>query len=67
MTEPARADNNSVKTLPSCFACGKVIRNHGEDNVMGEEFICDSCREEMIASLEGAWKKHSAFLDSALN
>ncbi|HZW58554.1 MAG TPA: hypothetical protein VFF30_19870 [Nitrososphaerales archaeon] len=38
-----------------------------EENLLGDEVICDSCREEMIASLEGAWRRQSAFLDSALN
>ena len=50
-----------------CFACGKSVPEPKEDNRLGEEIICDSCREEMVASLEEAWVKHSAFLDSALN
>jgi hypothetical protein len=50
-----------------CLACDKEIPTPNEENKMGDEFICDSCREEMVSSLEGAWKKHSAFLDSALN
>jgi len=51
----------------SCIGCGKRVENPREDNRLGDQFICDSCREEMVASLEGAWKKHSAFLDTALN
>jgi hypothetical protein len=50
-----------------CIGCGKPISHANENNKIGDEFICDSCREDMISSLEGAWKKHSAFLDSALN
>ena len=50
-----------------CLACEQTIPNVKEGNKMGEDFICDSCREEMVSSLEGAWKRHSAFLDSALN
>jgi hypothetical protein len=52
---------------PVCVGCNKPISNIKENNKMGDEFICDSCREDMMSSLEGAWKKHSAFLDSALN
>jgi hypothetical protein len=50
-----------------CLVCSKVLSNPTEENKMGEEFICDKCREEMLDSLEGAWIKHSAFLDAALN
>ncbi|MDG6906167.1 MAG: hypothetical protein JRN20_10330 [Nitrososphaerota archaeon] len=50
-----------------CIGCGKDIPTPTEENKLGDEFICDPCREEMISSLEGAWKRHSAFLDSALN
>ncbi len=50
-----------------CLACDGIITSPKESNVMGDEFICDACREEMFSSLEGAWRKHSAFLDSALN
>lgn len=50
-----------------CFACGRAVSNPKEENHLGEEIICDSCREEMMSSLEEAWVKHSAFLDSALN
>jgi hypothetical protein len=52
---------------PECIGCGKMISDPSENNRLGEDFICDTCREEMISSLEGAWKRHSAFLDSALN
>ena len=55
------------QNIPECFACGKQVPNPGEGNHLDDEIICDSCREEMISSLEGAWVKHSAFLDSALN
>jgi len=51
----------------NCIGCGKPVVNPKEENLLGDQFICDACREEMAASLEGAWKKHSAFLDSALN
>lgn len=53
--------------LAACFACGKPVENPKEENHFGDEIICDHCREEMVASLESAWVKHSAFLDSALN
>ncbi len=56
-----------AKDFPECIGCGKEISEPKENNKIGEEFICDTCREEMMSSLEGAWKKHSAFLDSALN
>jgi hypothetical protein len=56
-----------LNDIPECLGCGIKIPNASENNRLGEEFICDACREEMISSLEGAWKKHSAFLDSALN
>ena len=55
------------KNVPECLGCGKQVPNPKQKNKLGEEFICNSCSEEMMASLEGAWKKHSAFLDSALN
>ncbi|MHB8567299.1 MAG: hypothetical protein ACYC7D_13345 [Nitrososphaerales archaeon] len=58
--------DNKVSS-PTCLACGNAVLSPKENNVMGDDFICDSCREEMVSSLEGAWKKHSAFLDSALN
>jgi len=57
------ADNNDIR----CFACGAVVSNPKEENHLGDEVICDACREEMVSSLEKAWVKHSAFLDSALN
>jgi hypothetical protein len=50
-----------------CFACGKTVSDPKEENHLGEEIICDACRNEMFDSLEEAWVKHSAFLDSALN
>lgn len=50
-----------------CFACGAAVSNPKEGNHLGDEVICDACREEMVSSLEDAWVKHSAFLDSALN
>jgi predicted RNA-binding Zn-ribbon protein involved in translation (DUF1610 family) len=53
--------------VPTCLACDKEILDLKEENKMGDEFVCDQCREEMLSSLEDAWKRHSAFLDSALN
>jgi hypothetical protein len=53
--------------LRQCFSCGKAVAEPKEDNHFGDEIICDSCRKEMVSSLEAAWVKHSAFLDSALN
>jgi formylmethanofuran dehydrogenase subunit E len=50
-----------------CLACGMLVPEPKEGNHLGDEIICDSCREEMVSSLEKAWVKHSAFLDSALN
>lgn len=55
------------ETTPECIGCGKSLVETKDTNKIGEEFICDSCRNEMMSSLEGAWKRHSAFLDSALN
>ena len=52
---------------PQCFACGKSVPDPQEENHLVEEIICDSCRQELFTSLEAAWVKHSAFLDSALN
>jgi len=51
----------------NCIGCEKQVIDPKEENLLGDQYICDSCREEMIGSLEEAWKKHSAFLDSALN
>ena len=51
----------------NCIGCGKSVLDPKEGNLLGDQYICDSCREEMAISLEDAWKKHSAFLDSALN
>ncbi|MGI0079455.1 MAG: hypothetical protein ACRECH_07515 [Nitrososphaerales archaeon] len=53
--------------IPECFVCQKPVPEPGEGNHLDDEIICDSCRAEMMSSLEGAWVKHSAFLDSALN
>ena len=50
-----------------CLGCGVVIFEPIQKNKMGDEFICDKCREEMLDSLEGAWIKHSAFLDPLFN
>jgi hypothetical protein len=55
------------RNMDNCLACDQEIENPGEENRMGDEFLCNKCREEMFSSLEEAWKKHSAFLDSALN
>jgi hypothetical protein len=51
----------------TCLACDAEILDPKEENIMGDEFICNNCREEMLSSLEEAWKRQSAFLDSALN
>ena len=56
-----------VTAIHECLSCGLELKNPGEANMIGEEFLCDSCRELMMDSLEDAWKKHSAFLDAALN
>ena len=61
------AEKTARSKSERCLACDKEIENPSEENVMGDEFICNECRDEMLSSLEGAWKKHSAFLDSALN
>ncbi|MDG6908266.1 MAG: hypothetical protein JRN20_21050 [Nitrososphaerota archaeon] len=53
--------------MERCLSCEKEILEPSEENRLGEEFICDLCREEMVSSLEDAWKRHSAFLDAALN
>jgi len=63
MTEDPKSKLGVVR----CLACDREIQNPTKENAMGEEYLCDACREEMMASLEDAWKKHSAFLDSALN
>jgi hypothetical protein len=59
--------NLKRQAAAECLGCGSVLTNPTEENKMGDEFICDKCREEMLDSLEGAWIKHSAFLDAALN
>ena len=53
--------------VSECLSCGKVLDAPTQDNVIVDEFLCDTCRELMFESLEDAWKKHSAFLDAALN
>jgi formylmethanofuran dehydrogenase subunit E len=58
---------STLESEAKCFACGKAVADPKEENHLGDEIICDSCREEMVGSLEEAWVKHSAFLDSALN
>jgi hypothetical protein len=63
--QDAKASKDSEQHV--CFACGKPVTDPKEANRMGDEVICDSCREEMMSGLEDAWVKHSAFLDSALN
>jgi hypothetical protein len=50
-----------------CLSCGVVSKAPKSESMIGEEYICDSCRDQMMESLEEAWKKHSAFLDAALN
>jgi hypothetical protein len=55
------------KQLSQCLSCEKVLDAPTQDNMIGDEFLCDACRELMFESLEDAWKKHSAFLDAALN
>ena len=44
-----------------------MIEDPKENNVMGDDYICNECCEEMMSSLDDAWRKHSAFLDAALN
>jgi formylmethanofuran dehydrogenase subunit E len=61
-----KKEENNYKSS-HCFACGKIVIDPKEANRLGDEIICDACREEMFSSLEEAWVKHSAFLDSALN
>ena len=62
-----RSNKNSSTTSQKCLVCEKEIEEPTSENALGDELICDGCREEMISSLEDAWKRHSAFLDSALN
>jgi predicted RNA-binding Zn-ribbon protein involved in translation (DUF1610 family) len=51
-----------------CLSCDKVIENPTEENEFGDgAFLCKECSEAMISSLDDAWRKHSAFLDAALN
>ena len=56
-----------VEKSPECFVCGASVSDPGPENYLGDEVICNPCRELMLSSLEDAWVKHSAFLDSALN
>jgi len=64
---PEKATEKATSKTVRCLSCDHEIENPSEENVMGDEFLCNKCREEMLTSLEDAWKKHSAFLDSALN
>jgi hypothetical protein len=64
---PNETENTKNPIVAECLGCGVVLSNPTEENKMGDEFICNRCREEMLDSLEGAWIKHSAFLDAALN
>jgi formylmethanofuran dehydrogenase subunit E len=63
----ASSSGESSTKQASCFVCGALVSEPKEDNQLGDEIICDTCQKEMISSLEEAWVKHSAFLDSALN
>jgi hypothetical protein len=65
--EKSAHDSKTEAKNQNCIGCGKPVLDPKEENLIGDQYICNSCREEMAASLEGAWKKHSAFLDSALN
>ena len=60
-------ERDHVGNESRCFACGRDVPAPEEGNHLGDEIICDGCREEMMSNLEDAWVKHSAFLDSALN
>ena len=60
-------DKENTMNQAECLGCGVKLSAPSEENKIGDEFICNKCREEMFDSLEDAWKKHSAFLDSALN
>ncbi|HXQ93430.1 MAG TPA: hypothetical protein VN739_10535 [Nitrososphaerales archaeon] len=64
---PNETENSKNQIVAECLGCGVVLSSPTEENKMGDEFICNNCREEMLDSLEGAWIKHSAFLDAALN
>ena len=64
MTEGTKEKKSSSH---ECLSCGIELTPPKQDNMIGDEFICDTCREQMMTSLEDAWKKHSAFLDAALN
>ncbi len=54
-------------TKHECFVCAKEVNEIKDENRIEDQIICDSCRDQMFSSLEGSWKKYSAFLDSALN
>ena len=60
-------NEDSGKNVCECLSCGKQLDAPKQENMIGDECICDTCRELMMESLEDAWKKHSAFLDAALN
>jgi uncharacterized membrane protein len=57
----------NMRKKDACFVCGNAVENARKDNYIEDQVICDKCRDEMFDSLEKAWKKHSAFLDAALN
>jgi len=59
--------NKKASDKAICLGCGKEISDPVEQNKLGDEFICNNCAEEMISSLDDAWRRHSAFLDAALN
>jgi hypothetical protein len=67
VTLPEQDSKRKASGESKCFACNKEVTDPKPENKLGEETICDSCRDEMFSSLEEAWVKHSAFLDSALN
>jgi hypothetical protein len=69
-TEKEKRDSGpraNTRGLAECFVCNKLVDNPKEENYLEQQVICDGCRAEMLDSLEKAWKKHSAFLDAALN
>jgi hypothetical protein len=64
----SKDQKEKIESRPvQCLVCEKEILKPSEENVMEDQFICNECRDVMLTSLEVAWKKHSAFLDSALN
>jgi formylmethanofuran dehydrogenase subunit E len=56
-----------AEKIKECLSCGVKLQKPREENKIGDEFLCDKCTEQMMESLDDAWKKHSAFLDAALN